>query len=130
MPCRPKIIAYSMVLHKISQHCEYLSKGQTVIFVKSDYLIHIKICAPLNFTPLILAPLLLAHPQILRPFNFCAPLFYCKFAVFSFIRCIINPLIFAHSYCANMLSLIFTHAICAKIEGARILMGIRYVAFV
>ena len=49
--------------------------------IEIDYLILIKIRAPLNF-----APLIFAHPQILRPFNFRAPLFYCKFAVFSFIR--------------------------------------------
>ena len=112
MPCRPKIIAYSIVLPKISQHCEYLLKGQTVIFVKSDYLIHIKICTPLNFTPLILAPLLLAHPQILRPFNFCAPLFYCKFAV-SFIHSSIFLLL------SILLPLIFAQARCVKIIGIR-----------
>ena len=44
------------------------------------YLIPIEIRAPLNFSPLIFA-----HPQISRPFNFRAPLFYCKFVVFSFI---------------------------------------------
>ena len=46
----------------------------------------IEIRAPLNFAPLIFAPLIFAHPQILRPFNFRALLFYCTFAVFSFIR--------------------------------------------
>ena len=50
------------------------------------YLITIKIRAPLNFAPLIYAPLIFAHPQILRPSNFRAPLFYCEFAVISFIR--------------------------------------------
>ena len=55
------------------------------------YLIPIKIRAPLNFAPLIFAPpifapLIFTHFQILCPFNFRAPLFYCKFAVFSFIR--------------------------------------------
>ena len=50
------------------------------------YLITIKIRAPLNFAPLIYAPLIFAHPQILRPFNFRAPLFYCEFADFSFVR--------------------------------------------
>ena len=54
------------------------------------YLIPIKIHAILNFAPLIFAPLIFAHPQILRPFNFRAPLFYCKFAVFSFIRGILS----------------------------------------
>ena len=50
------------------------------------YLIPIKVRVPLIFAPLISAPLIFVHPQILRPFNFRAPLFYCKFAVFSFIR--------------------------------------------
>ena len=34
--------------------------------------------------PLEFAPLIFAHPQISRPFNFLASLFYCKFTVFSF----------------------------------------------
>ena len=45
-----------------------------------------KIRATLDFAPLIFAPLILSHSQISHPFNFLAPLFYCKFAVFSFIR--------------------------------------------
>jgi len=49
-------------------------------------LIPIKISAPLNFAALIVAPLISTHPQILRHFNFRAPLLYCKVAVFSFIR--------------------------------------------
>ena len=56
------------------------------------YLIPIKIRAPLNFAPLIFAPLIFAHPQISRPFNFRAPLYYCKFAVFSFISGIFSSL--------------------------------------
>ena len=70
---------------------------------------YLKICAPFNFPPQIFA-----HPQSPGPFNFCPPLFYCKFAVFPFIR-VIFPL-----------PLIFAQARCAKIKGARILMGIRY----
>ena len=91
------------------------------------YLIPIKIRAPLNLAPLLFAPLIFAHPQISRPFIFRAPLFYCKFAVFhSLVAFFLHPLIFAHSYCANLLPLIFAQARCAKIKGARILMGIRY----
>ena len=76
------------------------------------YLIPIKIRAPLNF-----ALLIFVHPRILRPFDFCARLFYCKFAVFhSVVAFCLLPLIFAHSYCANSLPLIFTQARC----------GIRY----
>ena len=51
------------------------------IYEYSIYLIPIKIRAPLN-----LAPLICPHPQISRPFNFHAPLFYFKFAGFLFIR--------------------------------------------
>ena len=92
------------------------------------YLIQIKVRAPLNFAPLIFAPLIFAHPQISRPFNFRALLFYGKFAVFhSFVAFFLLPLIFAHTYCANLLPLIFAQARCEKITGARILMGIRYV---
>ena len=94
------------------------------------YLIPIKMCTPYNFSPLIFDPLIFAHPQILHPFNFRAPLFYCKFAVFySFVAFFLLPLIFAHLHCANFLPLIFAQARCAKIKGARILMGIRYVSF-
>ena len=61
------------------------------------YLVPIKVGAPLNFTPLIFAALIFAHPQISRPFNFWAPLFYCKSAVFhSFMAFYLLPLIFAH----------------------------------
>ena len=49
------------------------------------YLIPIKIRAPLNF-----ALLIFVHPRILRPFDFCARLFYCKFAGFSFIPSIFS----------------------------------------
>ena len=64
------------------------------------YLIPIKFHAPLNFEPLIFAP-----------FIFRAPLFYCKFAVFhSFMAFFLLPLIFALSYCANLLLLIFAQA--------------------
>ena len=49
------------------------------------YLIRIKIHVPLNLETFIFAPLFFVHSQILRPFNFRAPLSYCKFAVFSFI---------------------------------------------
>ena len=52
----------------------------------SNNLIPIRIGAPLNFAPLISTPLIFAQPQISRSFNFRAPLFYCKFAFFSFIR--------------------------------------------
>ena len=98
-----------------------LTKSKTIITLAwlpsiylKTYLIPIKIRAPLNF-----APLIFAHPQISCPFNFCAPLFYCKFAVFSFIRGIfLLPLIFDHS---NLLPLIFAQPRCAKIKGARIL---------
>ena len=93
-----------------------------------SYLIPIKICAPLNFEPLIFAPLIFAHPQILHPFNFCSPLFYCKFAVFSlicpffhsFVTFFLLPLIFALSYCPNLLPLSFAQARCANIKGAQI----------
>ena len=92
------------------------------------YPIPIKIRAPSNFIPLIFEPLIFAHPQISCPFNFCSPLIYCKFAVFSFICGIfLLPLIFAHSYCENLLPLIFAQTRCAKIKGTRILMGIRYI---
>ena len=50
------------------------------------YPIPIKVRVPLNFVHLIFAPLIHAHYQISLPFNFRAPLFYCKFAVISFIR--------------------------------------------
>ena len=50
------------------------------------YLIPIEIRTPLIFAPLIFAPLIFAHPQISRPSNFHTPLFYCSFAVFSYIR--------------------------------------------
>ena len=60
-------------------------------FAGITYLIPIKIRAPLIFAPLIFAPLIFAHPQILRPFNFRAPLLYCKFAVFSLICGIFSP---------------------------------------
>ena len=87
-----------------------------------------KICAPLNFAPLIFPPLIFVHPHISHPFNFRAPLYYCKFAVFSFIRGIFSPIsIFALSYCANLLPLNFAQARCAKIKEAQILMGMRYV---
>ena len=63
----------------------------------------------------------------MRPFNFCATLFYCKFAVFHlFVPFFLFPLICALSNCANLPPLIFTQARCAKIKGMRILMGIRY----
>ena len=77
-----------------------------------------KICTPLNFAPLIFAPLIFAHSHIPHPFNFRAPLYYCKFAVFLFIRGIFSPLlIFALSCCANLLSLNFAQARCAKFKG-------------
>ena len=82
------------------------------------YLIPIKVCAPLNFAPLIFAPLIFAHPQSSRPFDFRAPLFCCKFAVFhSFVAFFLLPLIFAHLYCANLLPLIFVQDKCANIKG-------------
>ena len=91
-----------------------------------DYLIPIKIFAPLNFASFIFAPLIFEHPQISCPFDFRAPLFYCKIAFFhSCMAFFLLPLIFAHSYCANLLPLIFAQARCAKIKGARILIGIR-----
>ena len=73
------------------------------------YLIPIKIPAPFDFAPLILtpsifAPLIFVCPQISRPFNFCTPLFYCKFAVFSFIRGIFSSL-FNFRECAILLPL-------------------------
>ena len=61
----------------------------------SNYLIPIKIRATLKFSPLIVA-----HPQISRPFIFCAHLFYCKFAVFSFIRGIFSS---PFNFCAFVL---------------------------
>ena len=67
------------------------------------YLIPIKISAPLNFAPLIFAPLIFAHPQISRPFNFRAPLFYCKFAFISFFSDIFFSLWFLH-FCTAQLA--------------------------
>ena len=100
--------------------CYYLAEKHKIC-TNSDYPIPIKIRAPLKF-----APLIFAHPQISCPFNFGAPLFYCKFAFFhSFVAFFLLPLIFAHSYCANLIPLIFAQARCANIKGARILMGIR-----
>ena len=93
--------------------------------VAFTYHISIKIRAPLNF-----APLIFAHPLISRHFNFGARLFYCKFAVLSFIRDIfLLSLIFARSYCGNLLPLIFALTRCAKIKGSQILMGIRQCLF-
>ena len=87
------------------------------------YLIPVKIRAALNF-----APLIFVHPKISRPFNFRAPLSYCQFTVFSFVRGIfLPPLIFAHSYCTNLIPLIFAQTRCPKIEETRILMGKRYI---
>ena len=59
------------------------------------YLIPNKIRDPLDFPPLIFS-----HPQISCPFNFRAPLFYCKFDVFSFIRGIFS---FPFNFCAFVL---------------------------
>ena len=64
----------------------YAERGVTSKCAQYIYLIPIEIRAPLNFAPSIFAPLISAHPQISRPSNFCASLFYCKFAVFLFIR--------------------------------------------
>ena len=75
------------------------------------YLIPIRVRAPLNFAPLIFAPLIFAQPY----FTVNLPLFHSFLAFFPL------PLIFAYSYCANMLPLIFAQARCAKIKGARIL---------
>ena len=44
----------------------------------------------------------------------------------SFVALFLLPLIFGHSYFPNLLPLIFAQARCAKIKGAQILMGIRY----
>ena len=58
--------------------------------------------------------------KIRAPLNFRAPLFYCKFAVFhSFVASFRLPLVLAHTYCTNLLPLIFAQARCAKIKGAR-----------
>ena len=62
-------------------------KLKSVVFI-STYLILIRI--HLSFAPLIFTPLIFAHHQISRPFNFRAPLFYCEFAVFLFICGIIS----------------------------------------
>ena len=92
-----------------------------------NYLIPIKIRAPLNFAPLIFAPSLFASPQILRLFNFRAPLFTVNVPFFhSFVALLLVLLILALLYCANLLRLIFAQARCAKNKGARILKGIRY----
>ena len=70
---------------------------------------------PLKFAPLIFAPPIFAHPHILRPINFRTSLFYSKFAVFySFMAFFLLPLIFEHSYCANLLPLNFAQDRCAK----------------
>ena len=55
---------------------------KAVKLLGGKYLIPNKIQAPIKFAPLIFASLIFTHPQILRPFNFRVPLFYCKFAVF------------------------------------------------
>ena len=96
------------------------------------YLVPIKVGAPLNFTPLIFAALIFAHPQIWRPFNFCAPLIFAHphFTVnllffHSFMAFFLLPLIFALSYCAKLLHLIFEQARCAKIWWVRNVMGMR-----
>ena len=90
------------------------------------YLIPIKIRALLNFAPLIFAPLIFVHPQISRPFNFRASLFYYNLPFFhSFVALFLLHLIFAHSHCVNLLPLISAEARCAKIKWAQILMGIR-----
>ena len=57
------------------------------------YLIPIKIRAPLNFEHLDFS-----HPQIPLPFTFRAPLFYCKFAIISFIRGIFSPPFNFHAF--------------------------------
>ena len=94
------------------------TKVENTNMVRCRYLISIKIRAPLNFAPLNFAPLIFARPQISRPFNFRVPLFYCEFAVFSFIvSFFLLPLIFALSYRANLSPLIFPQARCTKIIG-------------
>ena len=68
-------------MHNIVVHF-YRKVLQIIIRTWShDYFIPIKIHTPLNFPPLIFA-----NPKISRHFNFRAPLFYCKSAVFLFIR--------------------------------------------
>ena len=67
------------------------------------------------------------HPQISRPFNFRASLFYYNLPFFhSFVALFLLHLIFAHSHCVNLLPLIFAQGRCAAIKGGLILMGIRY----
>ena len=91
------------------------------------YLIPIKIRTPLNFAPLILAPLIFAHTQISCLLNFCASLYIVNLLFFqSFVTFFPLPLIFAILHCANLLSLIMAQARCMKIKGTQILMGIRY----
>ena len=116
-----------IILSKFNKILKKLLFNKLYSFLESDkciYLIPIKIRAPLNFAPLIFAPLIFTHLQNLRPFDFHAPLFYSKFAILSFIFS--PPLIFALSYCAKLLPIIFAQARCTKIKGAQILMGIRY----
>ena len=97
-----------------------------MIYNFMHYLIPIEIHTPLRFAPLICASPIFAYPQISCPFNFRAPLFQFKFAGF-FIHSLhlFFSLWLIPSYCANLLPLIFAHP-CAKIEGARTNMGIRY----
>ena len=100
--------------------------AQKLCTCKMKYLIPIKIRAPLNFAPLISAPLIFEHPQISPPLIFAHPYFTVNLLFFhSFVVFFLLPLIFAYSHCANLLPLIFAQARCAKIKGARILMGIR-----
>ena len=125
--------ASSIAIQSICYHKQWdpwhviIDRGTTKWYSKFDwhhpnigvheliYLIPIKICAPLDFAPLIFAPLIFAHPY----FTVNLPFFH------SFVVFFLLPLIFAHSYCARLLSLIFAQARCANIKEARILMGIR-----
>ena len=64
-------------IFKRNSSCRSQFKYEIPLGTCLTYLIPIKIRVPLNF-----APLISAHPQISRPFNFRPPLFYCEFAIF------------------------------------------------
>ena len=87
-----------------------------------DYLIPIKIRAPLNFAPSIFASLNFRAPSDFRaPLIFAHPSFTVNLQFFhSFVEYFLLPLIFPHLH-----PLIFVQTRCAKIKGVQILMGIR-----
>ena len=77
--------------------------------------------APLNF-----APLIFVHPLISHLPYFPAPLFYCKFTVFSFICGILSsPFNFGAFVLCELAPFNFQSR-CAEIKGAQILMRIKY----